>query len=256
MQETQTATAFFFAPVAAAYLAICGVWLGYDRLRRPSAGEPPLGASTRPVLDFALAVAAAGGILLLGAVYRQGWLLPAGGGWLGRSFWIVDNGIIYSPIAAVLAVRRQGLETIFLSSHRLVEKTALGLGLGVLAVSLYLALRGELAQLAGCLVGALAPERLASFPAIFLEGVALAFGFVRFRWLVGTAAALAVPCALFAAAHVPGQIADERAVWEIAAFFLFNTSLAAAILWTVQRSRDVIWIGIAHYMMDVAIQAI
>jgi hypothetical protein len=256
MQDPQTATVFFFGPVAAAFTTVCGGWLVYDWLRGLSAAEPPLGSSDRPMFDFVLAVAAAGAILLLGAVHGQGWLLPTGSSWLGRIFWILDNAIIYSPIAVVLFARRQGPQTVFLSRHRLVEKIGLGLSLGVVAVAVYFALRGESAQFATCLAAAFAPEKLVNLPAIFLEGVAVAFVFVRFRWLLGTAGALAVPCGLFAVAHMPGQIAERRAILEIGAFFLFNTSLVAAILWTVQRSRDVIWIGLAHYLMDVAIRAI
>jgi hypothetical protein len=259
MQDPQTATLFFFGPVAAAYLAACAGWLIYNRLRPAGQAETPLPDSDRPVFDFLLTLAAAAGILLLGAVYRQGWLLPTDSSSLGRLFWSVDNLIIFSPIAAVLIARRQGPETIFLSSlspARLAEKVALGIGLGVLAVSIYLALRAQIAELPEIVVASVAPDKMSNFLPIFLEGVAVAFGFVRFRWLVGMAAALIVPSVLFAAAHIPGQLAEDRALFHIAAFFVFNTALATAILWTVQRSRDVIWIGMAHYLMDIAIRAI
>jgi len=42
---------------------------------------------------------------------------------------------------------------------------------------------------------------------------------------------------------------------KIAAFFLLNTLLPTAVLYVVQRSADCIWIGIVHYLMDVAIDA-
>jgi len=256
MQDPQTASAIFFLPVAAAYLAACAGWLIYDRQLRRTVAEPPLPASDRPVLDFLLTLAAAAGILLWGSVYRHGWLLPTGPTAVGRVAWMVDNLIIFSPIAAVLWMRRQGTETIFLSAHRWLEKILLGLGLGVISVSIYLALRGEQSELPQVLAASVAPDKLVDFLPVFLEGVAVAFGFVRFRWLVGMIPALVVPSAVFAAAHIPGQLADERTMATIVAFFLFNTSLAAAILWTVQRSRDVIWLGMVHYLMDIAIRAI
>jgi hypothetical protein len=256
MQDPQTAEAFFFVPVAAAYLVACGGWLLYDRRSRGVDLEPPLPKSDRPVLDFLLALAAATGILLLGSVYRHGWLLPTGPSAAGRIGWLVDNLIIYSPIAAVLWLRGQSTDTIFLSSHRWLEKILLGLALGIVSVSIYLGLRGEISDLPRVLAASLAPDKLVDFLPVFLEGVSVAFGFVRFRWLVGLAPALLVPAAVFAAAHIPGQIADERTLATIAAFFLFNTALAAAILWVVQRSRDVIWLGLVHYLMDVAIRAI
>jgi hypothetical protein len=84
----------------------------------------------------------------------------------------------------------------------------------------------------------------------------MAFAFVRLRWVIGTAAAIAIPSLLFAAAHVPGQVEAGRDVVHIAVFFAFNTALPAAILWTVQRSRDVVWIGLVHYLMDIAIRVV
>jgi hypothetical protein len=139
MQDPQTASAFFFMPVAAAYLAACAGSLIYDRQLRGAVAEPPFPVSDRPVLDFLLTLAAAAGILLLGSAYRNDWLLPTGSTAAGRVGWMVDNLIIFSPIAAVLWMRRQGTETIFLSSHRWIEKVLLGLGLGVISVSIYLA---------------------------------------------------------------------------------------------------------------------
>ena len=60
MQDPQSATAFFFGPVAAAFTTACCGWLAYDRLRGTNANEPPLDSSDKPVRDFVLAVAAAG----------------------------------------------------------------------------------------------------------------------------------------------------------------------------------------------------
>lgn len=256
MQDPQTATPFFLLPVAAAYLTACAGWLIYDWRTKLSRSEPPLGRSDHPYWDLLLTFAAAAGILLLGWAYRTGWLLPAGSTALGRVGWIVDNCIIYSPIALVLAARRQGPHTMFLSARRFGEKIVLGLTLGVVSLAVYSGLRGELADLPGYLASALAAEKLTDFPAVFFEGVALAFAFVRLRWAVGPVIAIAIPSILFAAAHVPGAIEAGRTTTHIAVFFAFNTALPAVILWTVARSRDVIWIGLVHYLMDIAIRAI
>jgi hypothetical protein len=256
MQDPQTASAYFLLPVAAAYLTICGLWLVYDWRRRMSASEPELPRSEHPYWDLALTVAAAAGILLLGAAYRRGWLLPAAGGVPGRVGWLVDNAIIYSPIAAVLIYRRQSTATVFLSGLRWVEKILLGLALGVVAVAVYCGLRGELGEVPRYLQSAVAGDKVVDFVPVFLEGVALAFAFVRLQWAIGRKAAILIPCLLFAAAHVPGQVESGRDFPHMAVFFAFNTALPAAILSTVARSRDVVWIGLAHYLMDIAIRAI
>ena len=256
MQDPQTATSFFLAPVAVAYLTACGLWLVYDWRMRLSADEAPLAPSEHPYWDFLLTIVACAGIFLLGAAYRAGWLVGASETAAGRIGWLVDNAIIFSPIAAALFIRRQGPQTIFLSAKRLPEKILLGLALGVLAVSLYSGLRGELGEVPGYLRSALTVDNLVDFVPVFLEGVALAFAFVRLRWVVGTAAAIAIPALLFAAAHVPGELEAGQGLPHIVVFFTFNTALSGAILWTVGRSRDIIWMGLVHYLMDIAIRAI
>ncbi len=256
MDDPQTASVFFLLPVATAYLTVCGLWLLYDWKAKLRRDEPPLALSDHPYWDLLLTVAAAAGIFLLGGAYRAGWLLPTGSTSWGRLAWIADNLIIYSPIAAVLLVRRQGPETVFLTPVRLPEKIALGLALGVVAVATYCLLRGEGDRIPQYLADAVAFDTLADFVPVFLEGVAVAFAFVRLRWLVGTAAAVAIPSLLFAAGHVPGQIEAGRDAWHMTVFFAFNSALPAAIFGTVQRARDVIWIGLVHYLMDIAIHAI
>jgi hypothetical protein len=256
MHDPQTASAFFFVPVAAAYLAVCGLWLLYDGRFKLAASEGPPDQTDHPYWDLLLVFAAAGGIFLLGSVYRAGWLLPAGPSAAGRIGWLLDNCVIFAPIAMVLAARRQSPRTIFLSSTRLPEKLLLGLVLGVVAISIYSGLRRELHLVPGYLTAAVEPDNLVDFFPVFLEGVALAFAYVRLRWVVGAPAAILIPSLLFAAAHVPGSIESGDGAGHIAAFFVFNTALPAAVLWTVARSRDVVWLGLVHYLMDIAIRAI
>lgn len=88
-----------------------------------------------------------------------------------------------------------------------------------------------------------------------MEGVVVAFLFVRIRWTLGLWPAILIPAVLFAVGHVPRQIAAEQSAGTMIAFFVFNTCLPAAILYVVARSRDIIWIGIVHYVMDIAIKA-
>lgn len=256
MPDPQTASAIFFAPVAAAYLAACAGWLAFARWQPRLADEAALPNSDRRRLDAALTLLAAAMILTLGWVYRLGWLLPTGASGMGRLGWFVDNLIIYSPIALVLYARRQGTETIFLTTRNLAMKIVLGLVLGAASVGVYSLLRGEAAQIVPSLSSVLEPSHLTNFLPVFLEGLAVAFGFVRLRWLLGMVGALSLPALLFAAAHIPGQVADHHSLFTIVAFFAFNSALTVAILWTVQRSRDIVWIGMVHYLMDIAIKAI
>ena len=156
----------------------------------------------------------------------------------------------------VLVYRRQAAETLFVSSVSLYKKCLWGVGLGLAGVVLFLAMRGELSHFGSVMAHAASIDNLAYYALpIFLEGVALAFCFVRIRWALGLPAALVLPALLFALAHVPGSIENGTGWAEIAAFFVFNSVLVAAMLYIIQRLQDVIWIWALHYLMDAAIEA-
>ena len=237
-------------PLAVAYLLPCAIWLLLARLRPGWWPAPPAPATDRPRLDLALGCLGIAGVLGIGEFYRRGWLFPATP--LG---WVADNLIIYSPIFVVLLARRQRTDAIYLSLRGAHKKLLLGAACALASTAVFLALRGELDRFAG-LFTSWSRQRTAAFVPVFLEGVALAFLVVRLRWVSGTAVAASIPALLFALAHVPSQLAEGRSAAAIVAFFAVNTGLVAIVLLVLQRSQDVIWLGLVHYLMDVAIGAV
>jgi len=253
--RVQEASIRFFTPVILAYLTACGGWLLLERSRLVLRSAIPFPATDRPWVDFLAAVVAALGIFALGSCFRAGLLLPSGAGWVHHLTWAMNNLIIFSPLALVLAFRRQGPKTILLSPRDVGRKVAAGVILGVVATAVFLVLRGELSRFGKVLVGVVDMDNATNFLPVMLEGVALAFLFVRIRWVFGPVVALLVPSVLFSVAHIPRQLANGLGPTEIIAFFVLNTLLPATILAVVVRSRDVIWLGIVHYIMDIAIRA-
>ena len=188
-------------------------------------------------------------------MWRSGWLLPSADGLLGDILWQCNNVIIYSPIVGLLVVRRQSTRTVYLSADGLPVKLAAGVVLAVLAVLVFLVLRGDPGSLPGVLVESVRGENLRNLLPVFLEGVAITMFYVRLRWAFGQWPALLGPGMLFAAAHIPRQLESGLGPPEMIAYFAVTAGIAFAVLYTLERSRDVIWIGIVHYVMDVAIGA-
>jgi hypothetical protein len=244
----------FFGAVTLAYLAVCALWLGLERAARGLWARPPIPASDRRWLDLAVALLVVAAVLGLGQLWRAGHLLPRT---LGPPLLIynLNTLLIWAPLGLALLVRRAPLATILLAPERAWFKVLLGIALGALGVAVYFVARGEPGRVGSTLVQCLGTRELAHFVPVFLEGVGVAFLYVRLRWVTGPIVALLAPCLLFAAAHVPRQLDAGSSAGEIAAFFCLDTLLPLGIFATVVRSRDVIWIGMAHYMLDVAIGA-
>lgn len=256
MAEIQQATAGFFVPVAVSYGAALGGWWAAVRAW-PGLWPKRITLETdRRWLDLGLMFAAVAGIFGLSLLNGQGYLLPRPTGELGRAVWVVNVVLVFSPMFIVTAARRQGLATLFLSPRKLWNKVGLGLALSIVSVLIFIALRGDWPRLPEIVARATDPALFAQyFIPVLLEGVALAFAFVRLRWALGMWPALLIPAVLFALGHVPGSIQAGESFGHIAAFFVVNSAIVVVILAVVQRTQDVIWLTMVHYFMDIAIEA-
>jgi len=256
MEEIQTSTLHFFGPVFAAYTLACAVnwsvWWKYPDWWRVEMINPD-----KPWAELLMGVLAAMGVIGIGRLYSADFLIPKSGnevidGWL----WMLNNLLIFSPIFLVMIIRRQGLSTAWISLKGLHFKLLTGLVAAILSLITFLAFRGEMSRIGSILSSSVRFETLSNFPAIFLEGVAVAFLFVRLSWLWGTRVSITLPSVLFALVHVPGMVAQEDPLMHILLMSIFTCTISIIVLYTCDRTKDVIWLGVVHYLMDVAIEAI
>lgn len=255
MEEIMQSNTYFIVPLTLAYGSICGLWFLLNS--SGNAWEITLiNTPAKPGKEFILALLAAIGILLIGQVYSAGYLIPRTGSiYLNYLIWPLNNILIFSPIILFLIMRKQGLNTIFISGTDFWKKIGFGIVTSLAGILLFLALRGEIGRLQEIATNAIRFKTLSNFPAIFFENIALAFLFVRLKWVTNIRWAIAIPSILFAFAHIPGSIAEGDPWSHIVIFFFLTGSLTTFILYTAFRSRDIIWLGVVHYMMDVAIKA-
>lgn len=242
----------YFGPLVLAYLSACLVWVIATRLR-PKLWPPAPGLSTdRRWLDLGLAGAALLCIFGLNQAHQAGYLLHPGGSAIAPLSVALNQLIVVSPIALVLAVRGQGPETVFLQAAGLPVKLIVALVLGLIATVMYLWMAGRLSDLPSTLLSAVSPRSLERGLQVFVECVAVAFLFVRVRWSFGLAAALLVPSMLYAVVQLPRQFEAHLPFPEIAVYFALNTLVPAAILYVVQLSADIIWFAFVRLLVMVA----
>jgi hypothetical protein len=254
-QTIQTATSSFFVPVVLAWaLVFVGLELGRRWLPRiwPCALASP---SKRPWLDVGVALLVAAAILGLGQLWHSGaldWQWP--GRWRHLAFALAQ-ALIWSPLPIALWLRRQTAASAWTGADALLVRLCAGVVLGALAITVFLAMRGELSRWGEIATKALTLRSLAHALPIYLEGVGLAFLFVRLQWALGSLTAALVPAGLFALAHVPGSLAAGDTTGSIVGFFAFNLLFVAVLLRLLARHRDVVTLGAAHWLMDLAIAA-
>ena len=256
-EQVQTVSIEFFVSIIAVYMCVCLTWLLARKLIKteqwPEEEDP---YTDRKWIDVLMVVAVAAGVLALGQVYRAGWLLPDFHGKWKYLSGCINLSIPFLPIFLCLIVRRQATNTIWMTTNAIGWKLIVGTAAAIVGMLVFYVARWDFTALPGVVGKSFSLHSLSHAPAVFLEAVAIAFVFVRLKWVAGTIAAIFIPSVLFAIAHVPSGIEAGRSVPELLAFFALNVFLPAAIFATVARSRDIIWIAIPHYFLDVAIGAI
>ena len=251
----QTTSLEFFAPITLSYVAVCLTWVLIRWMLRERWPEEEPAETDHRWLDFLMVVIAGVGVFGIGAAYRNDLLLPTTGGPLDALIVVVNLCLPYSPIFAILVARRQSFSTVWINLESIHWKLLVGLLASVIGVAIFVGLRSEWNRVGEILADCVSVHSLSHAPAVFLEAVAVAFVFVRLKWVTGAGLAVLTGSLLFAAGHIPSGIESGRNLFEILAFFVFNTAIAAFIFAVVVRSRDVIWIAVPHYFLDVAIGA-
>jgi len=256
MEEIMRSEAFFILPLLLAYSAVCLSWFGTERKNLLWEVEKAE-TSENPRLDLILALLATVAILGIGQFYSAGYLLPRSGNTALDKLliWPFNNLLIFSPIFLLLFFRKQKLNTIYLSKSELLKKITFGFFASFVGIFVFTGLRGEWQRLPEILQAAYSLDSISNFPAVFLENVALAFLFIRLKWATNLKWALGIPAILFALAHVPSSLAEGDPWTHILTFFFLTGSITIFVLYTLDRSKDIIWLGFVHYFMDLAIKA-
>lgn len=252
MEDIQQSELRFYLPVIAGYVVACLVawrlFLKFDLWNQQKQHSPE-----KPIKELIYSLLAVVLIFIIGRFYEAGFLLSSKQ--YPSVIWIINNLIIFSPMFFCLWWRKQHIETTLISAHVIHKRIFVGFAAAIIGVSTFLLLRGEGFRWIEILDRAIAPKGMANFVPVFLEGMVIAFLFVRLKWVSNLKVALAIPSALFAIGHLPGMIADGDPWWHMTFMSAVTGVISVFVLFTCFKARDIIWLGIVHYFMDVAIRA-
>ncbi len=245
----------YFFPILFGYGVPCLIWYLVYRSKPHFWPTSNIVKPEKPKFELVLGLLAAVGIMLVGQLWRANLLIPdnAQNGLVQMTIWWTNNLLIYAPIFLLLYFRKQSLNTVFLNRQGFWVKLGFGALMTLVGVELYMLFNGG--HVSEILAVGFQLENIRNFLPVFLEGVALAFLFVRLKWVVGLKWALGIPATLFALAHIPRAVAGESTIELILMDSVLTALVTVVVFSTTAKSRDIIWLGILHYFMDIAIGA-
>jgi hypothetical protein len=172
-------------------------------------------------------------VLAIGQLYLREWLLPKAPGLLGGVADACNQILIFSPLFLLLALRRHSLRTAWLPIDRVWLRILVGTVLALSSILVFTMARSESDHWLVVVRRVYQPQNLSHLVQVFLEDVAIAILFVRFRSAIGLRSTIALVAILFAVSHVPSLLADGAGITELAGLVL-DAGLAVVVLSVVQ----------------------
>jgi hypothetical protein len=176
-------------------------------------------------------------VLAIGQLYLREWLLPKAPGLLGGVADACNQILIFSPLFLLLALRRHSLRTAWLPIDRVWLRILVGTVLALSSILVFTMARSESDHWLVVVRRVYQPQNLSHLVQVFLEDVAIAILFVRFRSAIGLRSTIALVAILFAVSHVPSLLADGAGITELAGLVL-DAGLAVVVLSVVQQRAN------------------
>jgi hypothetical protein len=230
-----------YATALLGWLVVARFLPGLWPRRQPHAPE-------RPWLELALALLAALAVVAVGQLYVRRWLLPMAGPFR-VALDAVNQVLIFSPVLALLEVRRVPPRDVWLPPDRVWARLLVGCGLALLAALVFTAVRDGSAPLWTVVPRVCHPKNASLLVQVFLEDLTTALLFLRVRAALGGPVAILLVPALFAAGHVPTLWAEGAPPHQLA-LLLLDAGLGLLAVGVLQRSADIWWFWCVHFAMD------
>ncbi len=230
------------------YGSAVAVWFGIARLAPSIWPKTEPAAFAKPWRELGWAFVAVIAVILVGQVYQQGIRLPSDGAF-GGIFESINQFIIFCPVILMLLWRRQPFSTVWLSGNKSLTKLALGIGIALFAILIFTMVRTGSDSFFQVVSRTYHYQNIQHMVQVFMEDITIAFLFIRFRAVLKLRGSIILVAALFAAGHIPVMISQGYSFAELGSLLL-DASLGVGLVYTLQRSSDVIWFWCIHFAMD------
>ncbi len=245
-------SSYYFALTGAYTIGLLGWWMA-NRWKPEIWNSDTEYHFTHPWWDMLWAFVAAVATIGIGQLYSAGFLLPKSSIFGPVVTEALNQTIIFSPFILLLIVRRQPFTTAWLSARHLPERLGIGFVLAIIAVCVFVLIRQPSDSLGSVLGNVYHPKNAGYAVQIFLEDIAIAVVFVRFQSAIGSKWFLIVLVAvafLFSASHYPAKLSEGLSFMTATRDVIIDGALGSAIVYVLQRSKDILWFWCIHFAMD------
>lgn len=245
-------SSYYFGLTGGYTIALLGWWL-IDRWKPGLWNPAPEYRFIHPWWETLWAFLAALATIAIGQLYTGGMLLPKGSIVNPVLTEALNQAIIFSPFIALPIVRHQPFSTAWLPSRNLPQRLVIGFILAIAAICVFVLIRQPSDTIGTILGNVYHPKNSGYAIQIFLEDIAIAIVFVRFRSAVGSKWFLIVLITvafLFSASHYPAKLGQGLSFMTATRDVIIDGALVSAVIYVLQRSKDVVWFWFIHFAMD------
>lgn len=229
-----------------AYGTVALLWfLIHRKFRKPWDEEIEIQFS-KPWLELIFAFLAIVFILILGQIYQNDMLVSNKNNQFIDS---INQFIIFSPTVALLLIRKQSLQTIWLPKSNIPIRLLVGLCLAFFALLVYWIIRKDASDFSSILINTYNPKNISHFVQVFMEDITIALLFVRLIAWIGRKWSIVIVSFLFAAGHIPALISNGFVINEISGL-LIDVAIGVIIFAALSKSKDIWWFFVVHFTLD------
>ena len=235
-----------YVSLISGYTIMLGLWFLINQLFPAIWDEKKMVDFKTPYLEFIYSIAAVITILVIGQLYNRNLLIHDNGNVFLNA---INQFIIFSPAIALILIRKQSLDTIWIPKSRIVIRLLIGLFLAFCSILIYWLTRTEANEFGKILSGIYHYQNISYAVQIFMEDVTIALIFVRLSAWIGKKWSIIIVAILFSAGHIPTMLYNGIELIGLSTLFI-DAFLGVLVLLALSKSKDIWWFFMVHFAMD------
>lgn len=233
--------------ISAYLISIC-LWFNIAKYTKMFLWASPINYKpTKPSLEFGLSILTVVVILIIGQLYLRDWLIPN----TNKNVFVdaFNQIIIFSPIIALLIIRNDPIESLWLRKDHILQRVLVGFILALIALFITWIIYNSTRPFVELIGHTFNIKNTSHLTQIFLEDITIALVLVRLSTWIGKYKAILIVSILFAASHIPSMIVNGVTFNEMGSLIL-DSIIGVIVLIALSKSQDIWWFIPLHFVMD------